>query len=38
MAEKFCSRWSQKVSVPTVSSISNGKHTETRLFFAEMLH
>jgi hypothetical protein len=37
-AEKFCSRWSQKVSVPTVSSISNGKHTETRLFFAEMLH
>ncbi|RHK46351.1 hypothetical protein DW064_13350, partial [Segatella copri] len=35
---EILSRWSQKVSVPTVSSISNGKHTETRLFFAEMLH
>ena len=28
-AEKFCSRRSQKVSVPTVNSISNDKHTET---------
>ena len=29
-AEKFCSRRSQKVSVPTVISISNDKHKETR--------
>ena len=29
MAEEFCSRRSQKVSVPTVNSISNDKHTET---------
>ena len=29
-AEKFCSRWSQKVSVPTVNSISNDKRTGTR--------
>ena len=29
--EKFCSRWSQKVSVPTVNSISNDKHTGTGL-------
>ena len=28
-AEEFCSRRSQKVSVPTVNSISNDKHTET---------
>lgn len=28
-AEKFCSRRSQKVSVPTVNSISNDKHTGT---------
>ena len=28
-AEELCSRWSQKVSVPTVNSISNGKHTGT---------
>ena len=26
-AEEFCSRRSQKVSVPTVNSISNDKHT-----------
>ena len=29
-AEKFCSQQSQKVSVPTVNSISNDKHTGTR--------
>ena len=29
-AEKFCSRRSQKVSVPTVNSISNDKHTGTK--------
>ena len=29
--EEFCSRWSQKVSVPTVNSISNDKHTGTGL-------
>lgn len=28
-AEEFCSRRSQKVSVPTVNSISNDKHTGT---------
>ena len=28
-AEEFCSQRSQKVSVPTVNSISNDKHTET---------
>ena len=28
-AEFFCSRRSQKVSVPTVNSISNDKHTGT---------
>ena len=28
-AEKFCSRRSQKVSVPTVNSISNDKHAGT---------
>ena len=28
-AEKFCSRRSQKMSVPTVNSISNDKHTGT---------
>ena len=26
-AEKICSRWSQKVSIPTISSILNDKHT-----------
>ena len=30
-AEIFCSRRSQKVSVPTVNSISNDKHTGTGL-------
>ena len=30
-AEVFCSRRSQKVSVPTVNSISNDKHTGTGL-------
>ncbi len=29
-AEKFCSRRSQKVSVPTINSVSNDKHTGTR--------
>ena len=29
-AEEFCSRRSQKVSVPTVNSISNDKRTGTR--------
>ena len=29
-AEKFCSRRSQKVSVPTVNSVSNDKRTGTR--------
>ena len=29
-AEKFCSRWSQKVSVPTINSVSNDKRTGTR--------
>ena len=29
-AEELCSRWSQKVSVPTVNSISNDKRTGTR--------
>ena len=29
--EEFCSRRSQKVSVPTVNSISNDKHTGTGL-------
>ena len=29
-AEEFCSRRSQKVSVPTVNSISNDKHAGTR--------
>ena len=28
-AEEFCSRRSQKMSVPTVNSISNDKHTGT---------
>ena len=28
-AEEFCSQRSQKVSVPTVNSISNDKHTGT---------
>lgn len=28
-AEEFCSRRSQKVSVPTVNSISNDKHAGT---------
>ncbi|WP_228115306.1 hypothetical protein, partial [Segatella copri] len=36
MAEKFCSRWSQKVSVLSANSISNDKNTGTRLSFAEM--
>ena len=30
-AEELCSRWSQKVGVPTVNSISNDKHTGTGL-------
>ena len=29
-AEEFCSRWSQKVSVTTVNSVSNDKRTGTR--------
>ncbi|WP_303186757.1 hypothetical protein [Phocaeicola coprocola] len=29
-AEEFCSRRSQKVSVPTVNSVSNDKRTGTR--------
>lgn len=29
-AEKFCSRRSQKVSVPTINSVSNDKRTGTR--------
>ena len=29
-AEIFCSRRSQKMSVPTVNSVSNDKHTGTR--------
>ena len=29
-AENFCSQRSQKISVPTVNSVSNGKRTGTR--------
>ncbi|WP_232509222.1 hypothetical protein [Bacteroides ovatus] len=29
-AEEFCSRRSQKVSVPTINSVSNDKRTGTR--------